>query len=138
MQFSQCTSIAVITQKALNIAQHSTLYACACVGFFYEVQIFAKFANRCYAYWESAETVWQSFDCFNWQYSFESGQALRYLGVLIDSTLLASVASRVRSRISSMLRFGTLPPTVLCLLYPPLSCLCLIIVMWFGLLLLLN
>ena len=49
-------------------------------------------------------------------------KSLWYLGVLIDSTLswslhITSVVSRVRSRISSMLRFGTLPPTVLYLLY---------------------
>ena len=49
-------------------------------------------------------------------------KSVQYLGVLIDSILswslhITSVASRVRSKISSMLRFGTLPPVVLCLLY---------------------
>jgi len=45
-------------------------------------------------------------------------KSLQHLGILIDSRLLwslliTSVVSRVRSRISSMLHFGTLPLTVL-------------------------
>ena len=48
-------------------------------------------------------------------------KSVRYLGV-IDSSLswslnITSVVSRVRSRISSVLRYGTSPPLVLCLLY---------------------
>ena len=56
------------------------------------------------------------------QFWISSSNCDSYLGILIDSTLswslhITSVVSRVRSRISSMLRFGTLPPTVLYLLY---------------------
>ena len=46
----------------------------------------------------------------------------RYLGILIDNTLLwslhiCSVVSRVRFRLSSIFRYGVLPPAILCLLY---------------------
>ena len=44
------------------------------------------------------------------------------LGVLIDSTLswslhVCNVVSKVRSRLSSIFRYGTLSPAMLCLLY---------------------
>ena len=46
----------------------------------------------------------------------------RYLGVLIDNTLswslhICNVVSRVRFRLSSIFRYGVLPPAILCLLY---------------------
>jgi len=70
-------------------------------------------------------------------------KSLQYLGVLIDSTLswslhITSVASRVRSRISSILRFEHYHLQYYVCYIPHLSCPCSIIVMWFGLLLLLN
>ena len=45
-----------------------------------------------------------------------------YLGVLIDSTLswnlhTCNMISRVRSRLASIIGFGSLPPAVLCVLY---------------------
>jgi len=48
--------------------------------------------------------------------------SIRYLGVIIDSTLswslhICNVVSRVRFRLSSISRYGMLPPAVLCLLY---------------------
>ena len=48
--------------------------------------------------------------------------SVRYLGVLIDSTLswnlhICNMISRVRSRLSAITRFGSLPPAVLCILY---------------------
>ena len=47
---------------------------------------------------------------------------VRYLGVLLDPTLswslhVCNVVSRVRSRLSSIFRYGTLSPAMLCLLY---------------------
>jgi len=53
---------------------------------------------------------------------FNQVNSVRYLGLIIDSTLswslhITNIVSRVQLRISSMLRFGTLPPVVLCLLY---------------------
>ena len=47
---------------------------------------------------------------------------IRYLGILIDSTLswslhIYNIVARVRSRLSSISRYGTLPPAVVCLLY---------------------
>ena len=47
--------------------------------------------------------------------------SVRYLGVLIDSALswnlhICNMLSRVRSRLASI-RFGSLPPAVLCALY---------------------
>ena len=76
----------------------------------------------CYAYWESPKTFWKNFNCFNWQHIFNQVNSVRYLGILIVSTLSRSFHytsddSRFRSSISSMLHFGTLPPAVLCLLY---------------------
>ena len=48
--------------------------------------------------------------------------SVRYLGVLIDSALswnlhICNMLSRVRSRLASIIRFGSLPPAVLCALY---------------------
>ena len=48
--------------------------------------------------------------------------SVRYLGVLIDSVLswnlhICNMLSRVRSRLASIIRFGSLPPAVLCVLY---------------------
>ena len=48
--------------------------------------------------------------------------SVRYLGVIIDPTLswslhITNIASRARSRLSSIFRYGTLTPAVLCLLY---------------------
>ena len=48
--------------------------------------------------------------------------SIRYLGVLIDSTLswslhVYNIVARVRSRLSSICHYGTLPPAVVCLLY---------------------
>ena len=48
--------------------------------------------------------------------------SVRYLGVIIDPMLswflhITNVASRARSRLSSIFWYGTLTPTVLCLLY---------------------
>ena len=48
--------------------------------------------------------------------------SVRYLGVLIDSVLswnlhICNMISRVRSRLASIIRFGSLPPAVLCVLY---------------------
>ena len=48
--------------------------------------------------------------------------SVRYLGVLIDPVLswtlhINTMASRIRSRLSSILRYGSLPPALLCLLY---------------------
>jgi len=48
--------------------------------------------------------------------------SVRYLGVLIDSTLswnlhICNMISRVRSRLASIIWFGSLPPAVLCVLY---------------------
>ena len=45
-----------------------------------------------------------------------------YLGVLIDSTLswsthVNNVISRVRHRLATIIRYGSLPPTILCVLY---------------------
>jgi len=45
-----------------------------------------------------------------------------YLGVLINSTLswnlhICNMISRVRSRLASIIRFGSLPSAVLCVLY---------------------
>ena len=48
--------------------------------------------------------------------------SVRYLGVIIDPTLswslhITNIASGARSRLSSIFRYGTLTPAVLCLLY---------------------
>ena len=48
--------------------------------------------------------------------------SVRYLGIIIDNTLswslhISSVVSRVRSHVASLIRYGSLPPAVLCLLY---------------------
>lgn len=45
--------------------------------------------------------------------------SVRYLGVIIDPTLLhiTNIATRARSGLSFIFRYGTLKPTVLCLLY---------------------
>ena len=48
--------------------------------------------------------------------------SVRYLGVLIDPVLswtlhIRSMVSRVRSRLASIVRYGSLPPAVLCVLY---------------------
>jgi len=48
--------------------------------------------------------------------------SVQYLGVLIDSTLswnlhICNMISRVRSRLASIIRFGSLPPAVLYILY---------------------
>ena len=48
--------------------------------------------------------------------------SVRYLGVLIDPVLswtlhINTMASRIRSRLSSILCYGSLPPALLCLLY---------------------
>ena len=48
--------------------------------------------------------------------------SIRYLGILIDSTLswslhVYNIVARVRSRLLSICRYGTLPPAVVCLLY---------------------
>ena len=48
--------------------------------------------------------------------------SIRYLGVLVDSTLswathVSSVISRVRHRLATIIRYGSLPPTILCVLY---------------------
>ena len=48
--------------------------------------------------------------------------SVRYLGVLIDTVLswtlhINTMASRIRSRLSSIFRYGSLPPALLCLLY---------------------
>ena len=61
--------------------------------------------------------------------------SVRYLGVLIDSTLswnfhICNMISRVRSSLASIIRLGSLPPAVLCVLY---SCLFLTIATLFGL-----
>ena len=50
--------------------------------------------------------------------------SVRYLGVLIDCVLswnlhICNMVSRVRSKLASMIRFGSLPPAVLCVLYSP-------------------
>ena len=48
--------------------------------------------------------------------------SVRYLGVLIDSVLswtlhVHSMVSRIRSRLALIVRYGSLPPAVLCVLY---------------------
>ena len=48
--------------------------------------------------------------------------SVRYFGVLIDSMLswnlhICSMISRVRSRLASIIWFGSLPPAMLCVLY---------------------
>ena len=48
--------------------------------------------------------------------------SIQYLGVLIDSTLswylhVYNIVARVRSRLSSICCYGTLPPAMVCLLY---------------------
>ena len=48
--------------------------------------------------------------------------SVRYLGVLIDPILswtlhIHGMVSRIRSRLASVVRYGTLPPAVLCVLY---------------------
>ena len=48
--------------------------------------------------------------------------SVRYLGVLIDSVLswtlqICNMVSRIRSRLASIARYGSLPPAVLCVLY---------------------
>jgi len=48
-------------------------------------------------------------------------QSVRYLGVLNDSTLswnfnISNMISRVRPRLASIIRFGSLPPAVFCVL----------------------
>ena len=48
--------------------------------------------------------------------------SVRYLGVLIDPVLswtlhINRMVSRVRSRLASIVRYGSLPPAVLCMLY---------------------
>ena len=48
--------------------------------------------------------------------------SVRYLGVLIDSMLswtlqICNMVSRIRSRLASIARYGSLPPAVLCVLY---------------------
>ena len=71
--------------------------------------------------------------------------SVRYLGILIDSTLswslhVYNIVARVRSRIFSICHYGTLPPAVVCLLYSAelLFCLYLIIVILCGVPLQLN
>ena len=51
--------------------------------------------------------------------------SVRYLGVLIDPVLswtlhVCSMVSRIRSRLASVVRYGSLPPAVLCVLYTQL------------------
>ena len=51
-----------------------------------------------------------------------TASSVRYLGVTIDPTLswnlhVSDVVSKVRSRVASILRFGTLSPVILCSLY---------------------
>ena len=51
--------------------------------------------------------------------------SVRYLGVLIDSTLswnlhICNMIYRVRSGFVSIIRFGSLPPSVLCVYIQPL------------------
>ena len=51
--------------------------------------------------------------------------SVRYLGVLIDPVLswtlhVRSMVSRIRSRLASVVRYGSLPPAVLCVLYTQL------------------
>ena len=75
----------------------------------------------CYAYRKPAKNFWQNFECFHQGTVLNQVRLVRYLGVIIDSSLLwslniTSVVSRVRSIISFVLRYGTLPPLVLCLL----------------------
>ena len=48
--------------------------------------------------------------------------SVRYLGILIDNTLswtlhISNVVSKVRSCVASIIRYGSLTPSVLCLLY---------------------
>ncbi|MCY3928860.1 MAG: reverse transcriptase domain-containing protein [Acidobacteria bacterium] len=48
--------------------------------------------------------------------------SVRYLGVLIDSVLswslhINNMVSRIRSRLAAIVRYGSLPPAVLCVLY---------------------
>ena len=48
--------------------------------------------------------------------------SVRYLGVLIDSVLswtlqICNMVSRIRSRLASIARYGSLPPAILCVLY---------------------
>ena len=48
--------------------------------------------------------------------------SVQYLGVLIDSVLswtsqICNMFSRIRSRLASIARYGSLPPTMLCVLY---------------------
>ena len=51
--------------------------------------------------------------------------SVQCLGVLIDSTLswnlhICNVIFRVKSRLASIIQFGSLPPAVLCVLYSTL------------------
>ena len=50
--------------------------------------------------------------------------SVRYLGVLNDPVVswnlhICNMISRVRSRLASIIQFGSLPPAVLCVLYSP-------------------
>jgi len=74
---------------------------------------------NCHAHWKQAKNFRQKFNVSGGGTALSQVDSVRYLGVIIDPTLLhiTNIATRARSGLSFIFRYGTLKPTVLCLLY---------------------